>query len=1300
MDPRRKDIPRRIHLVGIGGAGMSGIAEYLVSDGRKVTGSDLHDSRELRELASHGVIIFREHSVTNLAEAEAIVASDAVPRNNIELAEAQRRGLPVFRRAEFLSNLGAGKKQIYVAGSHGKTTTTAMITRTLESAGVKPAFVIGGNVPCLDDRRGKAGEGNSFIAEACEAFQNLSFFHADIAVITNIDDEHLEHYGSRARLDAAFLEFAQHADVLIANGNDPGVQRALSSLNEKAITFGLRSHNKISAASCRYGWDGSCFDVVVDGRAEGTVHVPIPGEHVVLNALACFATCSALGLSFDQIARGLGSFTGASRRWQDYGTVNGIRVIDDYAHHPAELAATIDTARALLGPSERLAIAFQPQLFSRTQRLQDELGAVLARCDEVFLLEIDPGGENDSGRVRSQFVADRIKSLDGKVELFEDVDDLVERAPGNLMHSGILLIAGAGSIRAAASRLFRALSVDPQSRDPRLTPVEVTGLSQQSLRKAAARAIESIFKKPDSVLALFQQQVRRHPDGRAVSNGSSPLSYRDLDLASDRFAEALSRQGIAPGTVVAVGLPFSMDLAVAAVGLLKLGAVYLPLDDSLPAERVSFMLTQSGARLVITSPGSKLDGALLTASVNKVYAHELRAAVPQDTSATIFVAGTRDGPLEHGVYICFTSGSTGYPKGVLLKEQGLFVLLSDIISRFGVNRKSRIALNTSISFDISLAEIWMTLCGGGELVVSGSSKPLVGDRLARFIRDQKITHLSVTPSVLGSMKPQPLPTLKYIIACGEACSEALVNTWAPGRRFFNAYGPTEATIYATAARCRVGKKVTIGRALRHVRTYVLDQNQEPVASGEPGELCLGGCGVATGYLDRAAEANEKFLRWPPDKSKTDSIYRTGDLVREDKGGNLLFLGRLDHQVKILGNRIELEEIEQAVKRLPRVLEAALCVNEGESKELICFVVTEAGELLDQTAAREQLSNWLPAYMLPSHLVRIDAIPMTSAGKKDRRALLAQFQRTVIRQHAFREPPRNEVERKLAAIWKEALEAGSEIGMYDDFAFMGGDSLRSLIVLGAIEERFGVSVPAGYFGRFNNINNMAIQVADLLWNQSATPTEGNASGFKAGRIYKQLRALAAAWRGERGDPEGLIVSVGRTDAKLDLFICLQLDDELQSLGKHLGDSMRVHGLRSGHLVMSYTPENVETLASHYLEELEAIAPTGPVLIGGVCQGGAIAHAVASKLIAKGRQIGPLVFIEYNRLVPYEGAITFIYTEDSYMNPARREDLGLSAYDQTYGGRYTLKIIPGEHGNIFHDPSIHFLAASLKAVARGA
>jgi len=1289
MTAQRPSIPARIHIVGIGGNGMSAVAEYLVSLQRQVSGSDLQKSPELEHLASLGVQVFAEHDAGNVGTAQMAVMSDAIPAQNPELIEARQRGLRVLRRAECFALLGTDKTQICVAGSHGKTTTTAMIAHVLESAGANPSFIMGASVPCLGNRRAQHGNGAHYVAEACEAFQNLSFYRPDLAVLTNVDDDHVEHYGSRAALEVAFRDFAARAPVVIAGGDDPGVRRVINGLDAKLTTFGFESTNDISAADFRSNREGSFFVLRSDDRDVGEFHVPIPGQHIILNALACVATCRALGLSVEEIARGLKSFTGAARRWQEHGVINGIRLIDDFAHHPAELKTTIDTARVLLGPTERLTIAFQPQLFSRTLRLKHELAAVLTRCDQVFLLPIYADGEKDTRLVRSDMVADGIRKLGGAVELFDGLDDLVERAPGLLKGPGIFILSGAGSIRGAVPKVHSALLT--AIKEERLTNRQPASAARaKSLRSLVSSAMRIFAKKPESVLAMVRQHAALRPNSRAVSDPSSALSYRELDLLSDELAQALVARGAICGTVIAVSLSFSTDLIATVLALLKLGAVYLPLDDALPPERVAFMLERAEAKFLITAAGSRLAEVSLGETVEKICVDQLRSDALTDQPTF------DEADPKRPAYICFTSGSTGYPKGVVIRQGDLFARVMDGVPRFGINHRTKTALNTSISFDVSLGEIWMTLGGGGELVGSRSSKTLVGEQLARIIETQKITHLLVTPSVLSSIRPRPFLSLQCISAAGEACPQELVDFWANGRRFFNAYGPTEATIYATVARCRAGKKVTIGRAIRQVNTYVLDENQNPVAPGEIGELCLGGAGITAGYLSVEEGKSERFLTWSPKERKTDWIYRTGDLVRQERNGELSFLGRLDGQVKIRGHRIELEEIEQSVKRLPHVLDAALCVDESSAQKLICFIALGHGHALDEASVREKLAAWLPSYMLPSKFVSVAAIPLTTTGKKDRRAFFEQFAKKSVQRHSFREPPRNDVERELAAIWKELLELPDDVGMYDDFASLGGDSLRTLLVIAEVEQRLHVTVPPGFFGCVTTVSRMAVQVAELLWNQEHGAELAAGSGFESGRIYKQLRDLTAAWTGVRATERSLIVSIGSEDADCDFFVCAQFDAELQLFGQHLGDSVRVHGMRSGHLVMDYTAENIEALASHYLEELEALCPVGPLFLGGICQGGNIAHAIAEKLLACGRRIGPLVLMEQGRLHPYDGEIQIIFAEESHLNLSNRNDGGSAEIERLYGDRGSIAVLPGGH-TIFSEPGFSALIANIKAAA---
>ena len=1283
------DIPDRVHLIGIGGSGMAALGHCLLDMNRFVSGSDLHVSIETDQLRRRGAEIHRGHAAANLSGAALVVVSDAIPASNIELTEARIRGIAMLRRAECLDRLARPRQAIMVAGSHGKSTTSAMIATVLEQAGARPSFAIGASVPALEGRRARVCHGRHFVVEACEAFQNLAAFHPDLAIITNIDDEHLDHYGSQDRLDEAFIGFANRARTgVFVNGDDPGVQRILPRITRPVTTFGLGSANDVRAA--RHGFDAgaSRLDIRCGDRPMGTISLPLPGRHVILNALAGFAACDRIGIGFDDIRTGLGRFTGVGRRWQRIDAGGRIEIIDDYAHHPRELATILDTARSVLKRDRRLVIAFQPQLFSRTGRLFAEFAAELARCDAVLLLEVDGAGERDPGDGGSSRIAQEILRRGGMVERFDDVDDLVARGPDHLRDGDCVIVAGAGNIREAAERLGRRYREDeafPAPASP-ATPARKAGLVSR-----LGRAVTALPWRERGVLDLLREQAGRRPAQPAVSFGDRQLSYAGLDAASDLLAGHLRDRGLACGDVAGVRLPSSIELIVTIVALAKLGAVYLPLDASLPAERTNFMLGQTAARWLITTREAAFQPALPDLAV--IYLEEIRAwlaAPAADRPAPAHAPPASDALA----YICFTSGSTGQPKGVAIRHGSLANLVAATRGLFGIDHRTRMALNTSISFDVSLGEIWMTLCGGGDLRATGSFKPLVGERLGGFFEHDAITHTAITPSVLASLPSRPLPALTCIIAAGEACPPALVDAWAPGRRFFNAYGPTEATIYATVALCRERTAVTIGKPLRNVTIRVLDHAGAAVPAGEVGELCLGGAGLADGYLHLEAETSAKFIELPSRPGRTERLYRTGDMVRAEADGTLSYLGRIDSQVKILGNRIELEEIEATIRRHPHLQDVAVCVDERHGgKDLVCFAVLNAADEFDWATAREDLAAWLPAYMIPSALVPVGEILLTPSGKKDRRGMLSRYRSRIMRRTEY-VGPRNEIEAKVAAIWKDLLGAETDIGVYEDFGYLGGDSLKGLLLVMEVEKSFGIAIPPGYFTGFTTIFRMSVQIADLLWNREA-PGAAREGGFRSTRIYKQLRDLTAGWQGGRAREDAITVSAGGDRPAYELFLCLQEEEELHGFATHLGSEFRVHAMRSGHLVMDYTAEATQALCDHYIEELEAIGPTGRILIGGICQGGIIATAMAERLRAKGHAIPLLVLMEQSRLMAYDGEVAFFYSEDSFLNPMRRYTSGLARYDEIYRHRYSADTISGTHGAMHRPPNVQSFVGKLKA-----
>jgi amino acid adenylation domain-containing protein len=707
----------------------------------------------------------------------------------------------------------------------------------------------------------------------------------------------------------------------------------------------------------------------ISGVGAFELEAAIPGKHMIANALACVAACYSLGVPFAKIAKGLAAFTGVSRRWQDCGSPAGIQVIDDYAHHPAELHATIETARSVWGSKRRLAIAFQPQLFTRTLRLFDEFVAVLSRCDAILLVDIDPAGERPIVSVSSTDLASALRRMGRRVEVFRDVDDLVSRAPRFLASGDGLIIAGAGTIRAAAEQLvsqLRTHSFDQDGGDfADAAPAKVAGLGL-------------------SVISAFRRHVAAEPSHCAVVERAQQLSYVELDARSDEVVRLLESRGFSREAIVGVGLRRSVDLIVVVVALAKMGAVYVPLDGDLPLERLRYMIESAGCGLIVSLAGSRFDNDI--GRVDKFFLDNpgfRGVAIPG-----VPVSATRKSRGEIA-YICFTSGSTGYPKGVAIQHSQLAGLVADIVQRFGIGSEARTALNTPVGFDVSLAEIWMTLCGGGTLVVASSAKPLTGKWLADFIDENRITHVAATPSLLASLPERSLPTLKCIISAGEICPQDIVDRMAQGRKFFNAYGPTEATIYATAAWCRPGKSVTIGKPLPHVNTYVLDENDNPVGKGEDGELCLGGCAVAGGYIGQERETTAKFFNLEID-GKNDWVFRTGDIVRSDAEGDLAFVGRRDDQIKLRGYRIEIGEIESSIKRIIGDIDPTVCViDNGRTKELVCFVA-DGPNVGDCVVMRERLAQWLPDYMVPTKFVTIESTPLNANGKKDRQRLLSSY----------------------------------------------------------------------------------------------------------------------------------------------------------------------------------------------------------------------------------------------------------------------------------------------------------------------
>ena len=563
--------------------------------------------------------------------------------------------------------------------------------------------------------------------------------------------------------------------------------------------------------------------------------------------------------------------------------------------------------------------------------------------------------------------------------------------------------------------------------------------------------------------AEFLEQATKNPGAPAVYSDAGVLTYRALDERSRALAERLVADGAGPGVPVGICVERTPDLIVGVMAVLRAGSCYLPLDPNYPPERLEFMVRDSGTRLLLTTPASRAHCpagptvVVLDAAVTTEPGEKPVPVVPGDTA-----------------YVMYTSGSTGQPKGVAIRHGGCVAKLSDMDRIYAGRDQSGVAAASSVCFDMFVMEVFPALCRGGAVILVDSAIHLPENQYA-----DKITHLNAIPSVMtGLLDAGGLPpNLRTVVLGGEPVRRKLVDRVyreTGAERVFNAYGPTEGTIFCT---CKLVSRdgtdePTIGTPLASARVYVLDKNLERVPTGEPGELFLGGAGLAHGYVNRPLTTAERFV--PDPFLPGERMYRTGDVVRMTEDGEFQFVGRTDHQVKLRGYRIELEEVEARLTGCPEVREAAVVVRGGR---LIGYVVPDGDARSDvwldaglQSAITGRLAAELPDYMMPATIVFLAALPLAPGGKADRAALP--------------EPPAADTgapltaastptEVALSEIWGELLgldPAGIDVraAFYD----LGGDSLLLVRLARLMTRRFDRRVRVPELFSFRDILSLA------------------------------------------------------------------------------------------------------------------------------------------------------------------------------------------------------------------------------------
>ena len=570
---------------------------------------------------------------------------------------------------------------------------------------------------------------------------------------------------------------------------------------------------------------------------------------------------------------------------------------------------------------------------------------------------------------------------------------------------------------------------------------------------------------------LFAQQAARTPDAPALMCGDAMMSYRELDERSNRLAHHLRTLGVGPEVVVALCLERSTEMVVGLLAILKAGGAYLPLDPSYPPERLAFMLTDAAAPVLVTQ-----DAVAGQLPASWAYVISLEGEADRINRQPASLPQVELGP-DNLAYVIYTSGSTGKPKGVMVRHGGLTNYLHFAASQYGVGSRTGSVARLPISFDAAVTSIFPALlCGGTVLVPPADDCNTVSD--LPLLEGHPHGLLKITPAQLVfNCQDADREGECTIIIGGEALLAQDVTKWngRRGYRLINEYGPTETvvgcSIHELGPDDFVGTTVPIGRPISNTRLYVLDGDLEPVPVGVSGELYIGGCGLARGYLGRPGLTAERFVASP--FGRGERLYRTGDLVRYLPDGNLVFLGRLDHQVKLRGFRIELGEVEACLLGHVGVAQAAVLVREDDpgEKRLVAYAVAREGQVPGAGELREHVRRHLPDYMVPSAFVLLDALPLTSNGKVDRKALPAPEGRPDVGAYAAPESPAEEL---LAGIWSEVLKL-ERVGRNDNFFELGGHSLLATNVIARIYETFEVELPLRALFEAPTVVDLAVKV---------------------------------------------------------------------------------------------------------------------------------------------------------------------------------------------------------------------------------
>jgi amino acid adenylation domain-containing protein len=692
------------------------------------------------------------------------------------------------------------------------------------------------------------------------------------------------------------------------------------------------------------------------------------------------------------------------------------------------------------------------------------------------------------------------------------------------------------------------------------------------------------YPQDKTLVDLFEEQVNKTPDNIALVFEEQSLTYQELNQKANQLAHFLHQNyQIKPDTLIGICIERSLDMAIALLAVLKAGAAYVPIDSNYPEERIKYILENSKISLLLTQSfiNDKLSGFFSEFSGQLINLDRLNF---ESFPCHNLALQSKPNDL---AYVIYTSGSTGQPKGVMVEHKGLCNLALVEIETFDVHPSSRVLQFASFSFDAFIWEVLMAWGGGATLYLGNKDNLMPGLPLVERLRDDAITHITLPPSALAVLPWENLPSLQTIIVAGEACSPELVKKWSQGRNFFNGYGPTEGSVCATIAKyTSFEEKITIGRPIPNVQVYILDSHLQPVSIGVPGELHIGGAGLARGYLDRPDLTAEKFIEVNL-LGKIERIYKTGDLAKWQNDGNIEFLGRIDHQIKLRGFRIELGEIEAVLLKHPAIKEVIVNLHKTENNQQLVAYVT--GELIDDLSQqlKQHLKTHLPDYMIPSQIIRLDEFPLTPNGKIDRQALPHPNHES----QSLYEAPRNNIEQQLTEIWSLIVEC-EKISIHDNFFDLGGHSILAIKLLNEIQKNF----------------NQELSLTSLFQNPTIAQLAQQLSQFEVQPSISDLLVL---------QPSG---------QKISIFCVAGSNGHafyFRDFAMNFADEHPVYGLETPGRDGSHSlPISVEDHASSLIKTLQQKQPKGPYILIGYSSGCSVALEMAFQLEQQGEIISLL------------------------------------------------------------------------------